>query len=678
MIPAQPVIPLTDEKLSYWRHEIRRARDKRTTMSERYGWQANLDRYLPAEATGPRKDDINTGVDFGDVERKKAALFFDTPTVALQTARPELAPVVALHQRLLNALLGPDHADVQSTSLQAIFACLCPAGIGPVVIGYHCTKQPIPAKVPVLDALGQPTIDPLTGQPRTTAQIVEVPIAESFYVSAISPSALLLPVDLRSTQYQKYAAWLGFDWRKPVSQVRREYQLPEDWLPKGAEGEKPHFFKDDPDGDDAAGDPHVTGAEIWYHADLDAAPGQVVHPDRLRRMVLVDDDDQPVIHQDSPHQDLDGEGRLTPDSMRGFPIAPLVLRDLTDSAYVPSDCAVTGPLTKEQNKYREIALQKRDHTRDVVLFDASKISPDGMDKVKKLPIGGFVPVVDGALDSGIQSVMAQVAKASQGRESYLDQDLIEGDRERILGISANQAGVVEKTRRTATESTLVQRNTDARFEQERQRVIRWFLNVTRRFDSLVVRYGDERLAVSILGPQNGARWFQAKQQGLLAGVYTYTVQIDSGTYLDVEADRQQFAQAYNLLAKNPFFNQQYLSRQWCMKMGWDPAEALVQPEPPKPEPPKLSLTFKGEDFIGPQGPIVLDLLAKMGVPIDAQAVRQSLVLQQLAQVQQALQGGSDGARGPTGGTHGGAADTADRLDQHQLDATGALSGPGPM
>ena len=37
--------------------------------------------------------------------------------------------------------------------------------------------------------------------------------------------------------------------------------------------------------------------------------------------------------------------------------------------------------------------------------------------------------------------------------------------------------------------------------------------------------------------------------------------------------------------------------------------------PPKPEPAKVALSFKGEDLVGPQAPIVLEILQQQGLKI---------------------------------------------------------------
>lgn len=682
-----PQLPLSEKQIAYWQAEVKKARDKRKQIAKKHGWDENLERYEPSDK---KKGDINLGVDFADVESKKAALLFTTPSVALTDCLPELQQAVAIHQELLNTLLGPEHANVLPTAQRAIFNCLCPSGIGPVLVGYSCVKQDVEQNVIVTDPVtGLPAVDPLTGAPQTVPQVVPVPIAEKFFVSDLSPKALLLPARLRTTDYQGKSPWIGHEWKKPLSQVRREHpQLPADFKYSGDAEDQPYFERGEDRDEDTAGDPEVCGWTIWYRAHLMPEPGKddskvsAVHPEALRRLSMIDGSTAILEHVDSPDQMLGPDGRLTPDSLVGFNIRPLVLRDLSDSAWIPSDCAVTAALTKEQQRYREIALRKRDTNVDVIGYDSVKIPVEVVDKAKKDAGSGgnvFIPLPGGSLEGGIQTAMAQVAKTSTGRETYLDQDLIRQDRDRILATGNNQVGVRDKSSKTATETSIVQRNTDARFEQERQRVERWYLyDIVKSLDALVLRYCDQRLATEILGPQKAAIWMQAKP--ILAGGYRYTLQMDSGKYLDVEDKRRQTLQLFNMLAKSPFVNQAFLHQKIAEDFGFDPTQFLTQPEPPKPEPPKMALSFKGEDLIGPQAPIVLEILNALGVPISPQAIQTSQAMLQANAMLAAQQAPQDAGPGQASKNPPvpGVADKSEPLNKHQMDESGRLSGPGPM
>src|SRR5690606_32489655 len=100
----------------------------------------------------------------------------------------------------------------------------------------------------------------------------------------------------------------------------------------------------------------------------------------------------PVIHEDCPYQTLDARGRLTPDSLIGFPIHPLNVRTMTDTAYPPSDCTMIRPLVNELNVYREQQVQFRDAATLKFMANSDVLPPDALRKIIRAPIGGIVSV----------------------------------------------------------------------------------------------------------------------------------------------------------------------------------------------------------------------------------------------------------------------------------------------
>jgi hypothetical protein len=647
----QPRIPLTPEQITIFKKEIDRARQLREEKIIEWQVEENVKRYAPAAKTD---SGVNVGVDFRDVERKGAALFYDTPHVSVLPG-PEGHPQAAvLHQEVLNGLLSAQKMNAKATALKAIKNCLVTIQPAFTVIGYSPTTVEV--------------ADPLTQVP------TPVTVHDEVFWSHFSAQAGLLPVDFRDTDYDK-SPWIGQEWKKPVSQVRREYGFPEDWQPAAGSDRRVTFGEHkDPAG---SGDPPVGGVTLWYYAHR--FDETVSHPEVIRILVFVDGyDEQPVKHENVPWQTLDPMGRLTPDSVRGYPIHPLTLRDFPDSAWVPADSSQTGPMTKEINAYLGQAKGKRESNRLILLVDVDQIDTDGIARIADMkPLEhldlSIVPVKGDALARGADAVMKQVPTLDLGRETYLGLEIFEQKRDQILGISAPQGGVRDKSARTATEITTVQRNADARFEQERQRALEWWLAGVRKLSALVVKYG-ERCAEEILGPQRAQQWLQFRDQGLL-GRFTFEVAIDSGKYLDVEADRRQFLQVVNFAAKSPFINQKTLWMKFCEKFGYDPTQWIVDPQPPKPEPPALAVSSKAEDFVLPQGVILLEIMKQLGYEIPPGAIKLAMGMK----LMMPAEGGAGNEAQPAVNPETPAqADKAPRLDQHQLDETGGLSGPGPM
>jgi len=306
--------------------------------------------------------------------------------------------------------------------------------------------------------------------------------------------------------------------------------------------------------------------------------------------------DQPAVHKGLACQTIGPDGRLTPDSMVGYPLHPLALRDLTDSPYVAADCTLTGPLTRELNKFRTQIVQRREGSKLHFFIDVSRVNDEVRQKITQGDAPTMIPVEPGALDAGADKLMAQVPAITLGRENYDGQHMIERDRAQILGVDANQVGASGAGgAKTATEITQVQRNADARFEQERQRALEWWLTGVQKVAALVLRYGD-RLAVDILGPERGQVWVQAKSKNLF-GAFRYEVVIDSGNYVDVESKKRQTMQLYNMTAKDPATHHEELLVQLATEFGLDPAKWIVTKQPEaRPDPPALSINVKPEDL----------------------------------------------------------------------------------
>jgi len=652
--PGVSGLPLTDEDLTYWRAEIQRARKDRDDRIERWGVKDNLERYAKSQAN---PDDVDSGKDFADVERKKAALFYDKPEIVL-TADPGVDPAaLQLHQEYLNTLLSDRFLNAQLTVDETLHDCLVAIQPVPTEIGYTATivEQPVP--------------DPLTGAP--SGQTQPVPVHERFYWTHISPKAILLPCDHTNTRYDE-APWVGYDWRLPKSQVRREYGLDEDW--SGGDAVEPPRFRQEGESRSDGDEPMVSGVTIWYKAVTRDA--MVVHPEVQRVLVLADGVDAPLKHQPAPYQDFHPDGRLTPNSVPGYPLHPLALRVLSDSAWVQADCTITGPLTKEGNKFRTQVIQRRDGSRQHMVYDTDAFNPEVKQKFEQNTIPELIPVEPGKLAQGIKAIIDQVPPITLGRENYEGMDRIDRDREGVLGIGANQVGQNTPTKRTATEVQNMQRNTDARFEKERLKSLAWWLRGVQKLSAFVLRYGD-RIALDVLGPQRGQAWVQARDQGVY-GLFNFEVVIDSGRYVDIEARKRQDLQVYNLLRKDPAINPAPIVRRLGEDFGFDMAELLTPPPPPepKPDPPKVNLTVSAQDLLpaAPWYPALHVMLSAAGVA--------NLPPPQLAPV--GLAGGPPPVPGqpaptpPAGQPHGGPVPTADRIDQHQLDESGDRSGPKVM
>jgi hypothetical protein len=275
----------------------------------------------------------------------------------------------------------------------------------------------------------------------------------------------------------------------------------------------------------------------------------------------------------------------------------------------------------------------------------------------------MIPVEAGALDAGADKIMVQVPTITLGRESYTGQDIIERDRAQILGMDANQVGAGGSSK-TATEVSTVQRNADARFEQEHKRAQEWFLRGVQKVSALVLRYGD-RIAVEILGEQRGAAWKQARDGGQF-GRFSCEIVMDSGSYIDIEARKRMDMQLYNMTAKDPSLNRGVVQARLATDFGLDPAQWIVsKPPEQKPEPPNVSISVSPADL----DPVLPSYVGTYAI-LTAAGVKGLPPPQ--APPPQPMMPGAPPAQ------HPGMADQTEPLNKHQYDESGQRSGPPPV
>jgi len=218
------------------------------------------------------------------------------------------------------------------------------------------------------------------------------------------------------------------------------------------------------------------------------------------------------------------------------------------------------------------------------------------------------------------------------------------------------------------------------------------------FDTLVLRYCDERNAALILGPQKGKIWAQFKSA--LLGGYHYELQIDSAKYLDVEANRRQWLQLYSQVRPDPNVNAVPVLEKLFASFGLDPAQTVVKQLPDKkPDPPKVSVAISADQLNPalPQFSILINLLRQGGFEIsdgDVQAAqRQAGTLALMGRSPTTAESPNDPIEAATAGglmpvanvapkggspnpqQHPGAMSQAPSLSKHLMDESGQMSGP---
>lgn len=657
-----PDTPLpVDADLAFWRGEVDRAQRALDPLYPQ--WDENNDYYKgqskdATAATTAGSDWINVNVDFYQAEQKASELFFERPDLQLK-ATPGLigTTTVAAHRAVMNELLGPDHADVLRTMQKAIKDCLVPSGFGAMKICFKATVKTIPAPTTPGSVLGAQV--PL--QPD-----VPVPLHERWVWEHFSPKKFLRPADFHDTDFDK-APWLGMRFRWPLLVARREFDLPPDFTGTATKDEK---VLNESEIDERNGLNYVDGIEIWYRAAL--YDETVWHPELYRCLVLIDGLDRPAKHVDSPYQELDAQGRLTADSMIGSPIHVLTLRDVPDSANVPSDSQMTRPLVREKCKFRTQMLQNRDANRKRILYDSAALSVDTVEKITAGTIGALIPVEGGALAAGPQAIMAPIVTGPDNRADYTAEDYITRDLEKTLALDSGGLGVADGGDETATKTSVAAKSRSVRLAKEQGETLRCYLKGVAKFSALVARYMTPQLAAPYIGQEAAMAWGQWNRKAI-DGRMGFTARPDSQIKLDAASERRHKLATYQMVANDPHVNRGALVRDLLEISGYDPAAVYTDQIPEKKPDPNIGWSFKGEDLYNP---MVREILAQLGVQISQQTIDEA-ASQQFKQVALGLRDVSGKAIPPHSQPqpHGGPAEQVRPLSKQQGDKTGERPGP---
>ena len=151
----------------------------------------------------------------------------------------------------------------------------------------------------------------------------------------------------------------------------------------------------------------------------------------------------------------------------------------------------------------------------------------------------------------------------------------------------------------------------------------------------------------------------------IAGQFVFTAKPDSAIRQDAAADRKEALDRYQLMANDPNVNRQELLRDLLLKSNLDPSTILVQPQPAKPAPPTVAISFSGEDLnpLSLSYPGVYAVLTSSGVQGLPQPPPHPVPM------------GVGGGMGPPA-EHPGSVARVSPLNQHAQDASGQLAGGG--
>jgi hypothetical protein len=602
---APPGLTLTEEQIAQWRQRLdasKRVIDDRRDKS----WKKNTTAYMGRVLDKlPKDHTVNVPLEFAFVESKKAQLAFQVPEVHLAPKLPGLEAAVSVFQPALNHELGDHGANVKQCVDEILTDTLL-CGIGASKIAYlpHIRSRPKMGPGPVDPLTGQPGLlapvtDPTTGEPMQEQYLA----GEEYRWDRFPVEDLLIPIEFEQSDCDR-APWLGARFRMPLDRAKEQFALPDDF--SAVKAQLRETLSSDEQPGRAAGNTtiqEIEGYEIWLQADVfdpTALPGQ------YRKLVLIDGHDGVAEYKDSPYQWVTEDGKLK--GMVGNPIHPLTLRFLPGSAYPVGDVEIARPISEELSKGRTQMIQFRDRVMPFIGINREKCDPETKQKIEDQTVGRTI-----GFDGDPNEVVRAVSVGQFPRENFTFNQISMDDYKLVWRVGPNAVGQVEPEARTATEVQNARGEADVVLDAERTAVLRWFTRGAAKFASLLQQFKDDQSYVEITG-QDGAKNLQAWDRRHIQGEFVFTAKPDSALRIDADVERRQALALYNLLGRDPNVNRTELLKTVLLRHNMDPSKIVVATPPPAPhpEPPKISLAFKGEDL---GNPMVLAILQQLGLTL---------------------------------------------------------------
>lgn len=650
---APQVLPLPEEgkhSLTAWKQRIAAAFEKLEPVTKQ--GKVNVQAYK-AKTLGayPKDDTYVAPLDFAYAEQKKAQLFPRSPEIILTPKYPGLEDPTVVFQAVVNDMLGPHEMHAKVT-MSEVVTDIEMVGFGAVKIGYENAVEGVR---PVIDpATGQPAVDPMTGAPQTVPNIVY----ECYTMERISPARVGQPHDFSELDSDK-ADWLCFKYFEDVDGDEAK------GVSKASDASEETLTLSD----EAPLTQHIQTTrrecvEVWYRAcKFDPA---VKHPELFRQLILKHGMDTPAVHRDSPYQRYQNGQVL---GMKGNPIHLFKTRYISDCTYPPSDISLIRGSVDAVSKGHSQMFQQRERSVPMRWADKNRITEDQLNAVLTAKTQKII-----LTDGPGTDIVGEVARAEFPRENFEFDRIFKEDAAAVMALQVR--GANEDQGRTATEASYKKQTTDDRMDDEREMLLDSYCKAVAKAAALKQLFADATSYVRIVGP-TGEQRLQAWDKTAIAGEYVFSVRPDSAVRVDIQTERKQNLDLYNLTANDPNINRVELGRKLTTSYGLDPSRVMQQPPPQTPEPPKLTLSIKMDDFVLPQGPVTAEIAAQMGLKISPQAIQMAMAMFQQAQ-QLAAMASAEDPEGNKDTPHGGPAEGLEPVSKHSASLSGKLSGPGPM
>jgi hypothetical protein len=576
----------------------------KTSVDLRMGQVAGL--YTAGVST---PDDVQTTInpDWYMSKTKTASLFSQVPMVQVTTESEPYRPAAAPFAKALNYELGEKRCNVGVALEEVLNDVVNASGVGIAIVGYAARFETV--QMPMIDVQQFPPeiVERLIADGTIPTMPVERPTDSKFFVNRLSPTNFLWPDDFTGSDFDR-ADWLGHQGRMNWAEAKLEFKLTDDQKERAITTDT-KAVQDDLRSSSQKNAPSpkevVEYDEIYYwRARQD--PAEKLFKS-IWRLVYVKGLDEPVVHEPWKGQQPTEDGKGFVGSAK-LPIRVLTLTYVSDNAVPPSDSAAARPQVNDLRRDREQYMKNRQWSMPIRWFDSNRTDITIQDSLMRGDIQGMIPT-NGPGDR----VIGEIARAAYPPEDFRFAAQTTADLERMWMISPTQMGMTPPGERTAAEIEMTQANASTRLGQERARVSTFFLGIAEVLSGLMVLYSE----FPTLTDEERQRMMQSWNAKLITHDMAFKIRPDSTVLLDSQARIQRLSQFLNLTVKSGYINPKPIIMEMAELSGIDPAQVVIDPQPPNEEP-NVSWRFSGKDDL--MSPFAIAMLIKEGQAPSAEQI----------------------------------------------------------
>ena len=230
----------------------------------------------------------------------------------------------------------------------------------------------------------------------------------------------------------------------------------------------------------------------------------------------------------------------------GHPFTMLRNYDIPNYFYPMGELEAIEPLQYELNETRTQMMNHRKRYSRKYLFKESAFDDFGRQALASDEDNAMVPVKG---DENLSNIVTPMPALINPPDFYNQSDLIISDIDRVTGISDYQRGVLPEVRRTATEASILQGNSDSRAAEKLVIIERSIASVANRLIKLAQQFMTEEQTVRVSNKPGQWAWVNFDKD-YIDGDFDFNVEAGSTAPMNESFRRQMALQVVD--AMTPF------------------------------------------------------------------------------------------------------------------------------